>query len=245
MHRHTTFADFLDNAVTMGDEDAKGDLRLARTEILQLADEIGDREHPSNMVGANQKSTLEVYSGGPPTSGNYTLTLTLAHANLAITTGNLAWDDADSQIQFHLNEVCFGVIPGFVSGDIVVTGGSDLSANPYLLHFNGASVRREPWVVTWAVVDLTPGTLGVVTDTQTGTNTRRGYAVLAAGGVILDTTVPTTGAATGWTVIPLNENRGPFRLTNSTIRLIAKDISIHEGNPAIYTNLLSDLNITP
>jgi hypothetical protein len=244
MHEFNAIADFLANNITVGGEDAKGANRLARMELLQLADEIGDRPHPSAMGGQNQISELAVYSGGTPSSGTYTLTFVRDRDSMTFMTTS-DWDDQPVDVRGQIDAAAYSVVPGFGFTDIKVTGGPNLDSNPFDFNFSGKSVRRDKWTITGADIDLAPGTLGAISDTQVGANSRRGYAALFAGGVITDETMPTWGAATGWTVIPLGENRGPFRLTAALTRLIAKDISIHEGNPAIYTNLLTDLNITP
>jgi hypothetical protein len=244
MHEFNSIADFLANSVTVNGANAKGALRLARTELLQLADEIGDRVHPASMGGQNQISELAVYSGGTPSSGTYTLTFTRDRDGLTFVV-TPDWDDQPIDVRGEIDSAAYNVVPGFGFTDIKVTGGPNLASNPFAFNFSGKSVRRTKWTIVGADIDLAPGTLGAISETQVGSDSRRGYAVLAMGGVISPVDVPTFGAATGWTVIPLPANRGPFRLTNDTIRLIAKDIAIHESNPAIYTNLLNDLNITP
>jgi hypothetical protein len=244
MHEFNAIADFLANSVTVGSADAKGSLRLARTELLQLANEIGDRVHPDDMGGQNQISELAIYSGGTPSSGTYTLTFTRDRDGLSFMTTS-DWDDQPIDLRGQIDAAAYNVVPGFGFTDVKVTGGPNLETNPFVFNFSGKSVRRTKWTIVGADIDLAPGTLGAISDTDVGSDSRRGYAVLAMGGIISPVDVPTFGAATGWTVIPLPENRGPLRLTEDTVRLIVKDISIHESNTAIYTNLLSDLNIRP
>jgi hypothetical protein len=235
------FSDLLLYGKVMGDDDAKGALRAARAEIKQLINEIGDYDYRPSEEGKNTIYNMAVYSGGTPSSGNYTLTATRADG-FTKTTANIVYDDQPVNLKSHFDTMFYGVIPGYDFGHVNVTGGPNLDSVPFVVNFSGSSVRHQRWTLTGEDLDLTPGTLGAITSTQTGQTNRRAWAALFRGSVI-GPTYPAQGDATGWTVIPWPDNNSCFRLSQSTLKLLAKEASIDDDNPAVFTNLMADFGI--
>jgi hypothetical protein len=233
---------YLARSKTIEGEGGKGTIRVARTELLQLADEIGDPVLPDALTAKNQLIQIEQHTG-PATSGTMNFTLTRVSDGTEMTTANLSYDASSGNIAYALVSRLEDTYGGSWAFDI--TGLYGLLTNNLAQFRFSQRAAEEEWIIAINDIDLSPGTVGAVSNIQVGQPNRAVWALLALGGVIAPNQFPVAGAATGWSCVPNPENRGPLRLTNDTVRLLARDAAIREGNPAIYTNLLADLNITP
>jgi hypothetical protein len=232
-------ATYLANAKVIDGADAKGTLRLARMELLQLAAEFGDPDFTTVMAARDQVSTVTFNAS--ISSGNYTLTINRWDGGESFTTANILYTSNAAQIEGIIDTAATGNITGWTNGDISVAGGDIATAN-IALTFDGTSVTSNGYTVTTANVDLGGGVPGAVVSTANGQANREPWGVMYAGRLITNA-VPIRGQATGYTTINLHDNNGPFRISNPTALLLARDAAIQDGNDDIFTNLVASWDI--
>lgn len=200
-------------------------------ELNQLANE-GAPDTPASMAAADEVITIGQHTGGP-SSGQYKITVDLANGE-SFTTADIAYDAIDSAIETAIDVAATAAaITGWTNGDISVAGatpGDGLDLGDVTFTFDGASVTEASHSMSIAqgTTPFDAGDVGTVTTVTTGQTKRVGWAMLVAYGIAAGT-IPAEGE------LPTDDlTRGPgSRLSNETIRAIASDIAVEEGNAAL------------
>ena len=90
------------------------------------------------VVPVNEVHELAVHTG-PPTGGNFTLTINLSGES-AVTTANILYNAVAATIETAIDTVCTGNVGGWVNGDITVACVDNLTLNVATFTYDGASV---------------------------------------------------------------------------------------------------------
>ena len=165
------------------------------------------------LVGTNlpevEIQTIQVIGGD---TSNIKLELQIAVVG-QITTGFLNANANTSLVQSRIDNACNGVIPGYVAGDIAVTGTGNLTSDPQTLTFSGDSVSGDDHSPTTASMFAQGGTLQTIT--------------LGDGGA--PTTDPTFGQEpAGQYVVNLRDSLENYP-SNQILRQLIKEASAQEG----------------
>ena len=149
------------------------------TKHIQAFLNRNDAAYPSGFAAADEVQTLPAFLG-PPTSGNFTITVTLRNGDTC-TTVNIAFDAVQADILSALNTACTGNITDWVNGDIVVALTGNLTANDATLTYSGDSVTEtKQAVAVMTDVDLAGGSVGALTTSPQGVTSVNEIQTIAA-----------------------------------------------------------------
>lgn len=228
-------SDFLSAAVSI-DHDLPIDPldRRAYRELQAIADE-GDVALPTSLQAADELQSIAVHEG-TVTGGTFTLEFVLA-SDETFETAAIAHDANATVIEAAIDTAAAGV-DGWSDEDISVAGGP-LTTTPVTLTFDGDSVKEQNHDLV--VIDGTEliggGTPGDVTTTTEGQSDRVGYGILTQLGIVAGTVPAEDVVPTALVVAALPGER---RLSAETIKAIALEIAIAEGNnSAIYDAIVA------
>ena len=156
--------------------DNRAQQRHAYDELIQLQGK-GDPTLASPYVDASAVSTVAANGG---TSGNFTITLNFPAQAVTATTGNVAYNDAEADIQTLIDTAMAGkvVVSTYVAGHVDAGTCANMSTASCNLTANGASVNQAHMVVTTTNVDLDVAAPGVTVVTV-GTPDRPAEAMFA------------------------------------------------------------------
>lgn len=223
---------------------AAGHLAVDRAVCQELADwaaTYGDFDYPSGYGAQDEVQSIAVW-GGTPEAGTFTLEFTLA-SGLNFTTGPIAYDANAATIEGLIDTAATAADENWVAGAITVTGGP-LTTTPVVLTFDGAAVDEQNHadvVVDASSVTGTDVVAGAVTTTTSGQGNRLAWAILKATGAIGGAPLPygTSG------VVTAGEGAAcPVRLSQGTLRALAKEAAFDDGNATVETNILTALNLS-
>jgi hypothetical protein len=196
---------------------------------------------PTGYDEANEVQSIAIYDG-TVSGGTFTLTITLSNGE-TFTTAAIAFDAVAATIETAIDVAATAAaVTDWTNADISVAGGT-LDSAPVTLTFDGDSVENAHHVLT--VVDGTEltggGSAGAVTVTTNGQAKRMAWAILKATGAIGGTPLPqgTSGAVTAGPGIA-----NPIRLSQGTIRALAKEAAFDDANAAVETSILAALNLS-
>lgn len=195
---------------------------------------------PAAFQAADEVQSIAVYDG-TVTGGTFTLTVLLASGE-SFTTADIAYDADAATIETAIDVAATTAsVTGWTNGDISVSGGP-MTTDPLVLTYDGDSVAEANHGLI--VVDsesLTGGgEAGACSVTTEGQADRPGYAILSMLGIF-------SGTTPAWGVVPSSgqvfATPGERRLSPDTIKAIALEIAIAEGNESIYTTLVAALGV--
>jgi hypothetical protein len=236
-------ADLFANAKTIDfSATREGKHRSVVRDLQALRDKIGDPSYPSGFAATNQVDHIAA-DGGSPSGGNFTLTFTLNRLQ-PFTTANIAYNANAGTIQTAINTAAaLAGVPGFVNGDIAVTGGP-LSTTACDFTYSGTSVAaKKHTTVSINGAGITGGTAGAASTTTNGQTNRTAWATLNAAG-ITSGTPPVQGVATAPTVTSTyNTNAPEFDLEQDTLRALANEAAADDGNAAVATAINTALKV--
>lgn len=198
-------------------------------------------------VGVDEVQHIIAYANDA-TGGTFTLTLTV-NAQPAFTTAPIAHNANAATVETAIDVAATAAaIPGWVNGDITVSGGP-LASGDLILTFDGTNVDETDQgqttingaLLTNSVVYLDSPS---VTTTSEGSTTRPALAVLVACGII-GGTLPAQGDeasgisdAEGFKLGP-----NPNRLSVETIKALALQAAIEDSRDELYGELLAIVGI--
>lgn len=229
-------ADFLSTAVTIDHEYPIDPLDRRAYRELTARQAIYDPDVPAALQAADEVQSIAI-DVGTVTGGTRTLEFVLASGE-TFTTGNIAFDADAATIESAIDTAATAAgVVGWTNGDITVAGGP-LTTTPVTLTFDGASVdeANHALVVMDDSLLTGGGSGGEISVTTEGQAARSGYAILTQAGILVGT-VPSEG------VVPSALTRGASVsercFSAETIKAIALEIAIAEGNDAIYSALVA------
>jgi len=209
--------------------------RCAYRELIALQAEH-DFEIPAAFAAADEVQSVAVYDG-TVSGGTFTLAFVLANGE-SFVTGDIAYDADSATIETAVDVAATAAeVTGWTNGDISVAGGP-LTTDPVTLTYDGDSVAEANHGLV--VVDSSSltggGEAGACSVTAEGQPDRPGYAILSVLGIL-------TGTVPAWGVTPSLGHAfatpGQRRLSPDTIKAIALEIAIAEGNESIYSALVA------
>lgn len=177
---------------------------------------------------------------GTVTGGTFTLEFVLASGKTFETAG-IAFNAGAAIIEGAIDAAATAAgVVGWTNGDITVAGGP-LTTTPVTLTFDGGSVDEANHALV--VMDdsgLIGGSGGAISVTTEGQSDRLGYAILRRLGILVGTVPPEGIVSSALTVGASVSER---RLSPETIRAIALEIAIAEGNDDIYSALVATARV--
>jgi hypothetical protein len=235
-------ADFLSAAVTIDTTPPTDPLdRRVYRELKAIQDgDAGGFDVPSNLQAADEVQSIAIYVG-TVSGGTFTLQFVLAGGK-TFTTANIAFDANAATIEGAIDTAATAAgVVGWTNGDITVAGGP-LTTTPVTLTFDGASVdeANHGLVVMDDALLTGGGSGGAITTTAEGQAARLGYAILRQLG-ILSGTVPAEGVVPSALVVGASVSER--RISGATVRAIALEIAIAEGNDDIYAALVAAAHV--
>jgi hypothetical protein len=232
-------ADLLANSASIDPSVPRED-RVTHRQVRGFIDRIGDpTTYPTN-TGASAVNEVQGIAIHVATvsGGNFTLTFSL-FGGVIFTTGNIAFDANAATIEAAIDAAAATKVPGWVDGDIVVTGGP-LTTTPAVLTFSGASVAgKNHGLTTGSSAGLTGGgTLGAIAETTAGLPVRRALAALVVLGILDAAGIQVHGDVSGYTA---QNVRGsfPHQLSEETVRDIIRQAAVEDNDAALETALLT------
>lgn len=230
-------SDFLANAKTI----ATGPGRVAEHKVIvRDLERLEDIDLPSGYAAANEVQQIAIYQG-TVNGGTFDLDFTLRDGT-TFTASGIAFDAVAATIESAIDTAAGGVVAGWTNGDIAVTGGP-LTTTALTLTYSGASVqnaKHQPVVIDGANL-LGGGSAGAVSVATNGQTDRRSWAVLNVGGVI-EGSPPAQGTGTPITIANTRESY-PQMPGQGTLRALAREAAIEDGNPAVEGSLLDALKL--
>lgn len=223
--------DFLTHSIGI-DHDAPTtplDRRVSRE--LRAIEAEGDMALKAVWAGADEVQTLAAYV---PTVSGGTFILHFKLANHEhFQSGILGHDNNAATIETAIDvEATAASITGWTNGDISIALGTDLTAGPMTITYDGASVAKQNHPLFKVTGTLTGGgSFGARSETTIGAMPRRGYGLLFELGIVIGS-VPAIGAVP--TDLVQSSDPSQRRLSAETIREIATEIARDEGNADIY-----------
>lgn len=210
--------------------------RRAYRELQKVIGE-GDIVLPAALEAADELQSIAVYDG-VVSGGDFTLKFTLASGE-TFTTADIAYNADAATIETAIDVAATAAgVADWTNADISVAGGN-LNTDPVTLTFDGDSVKEQNHALT-VMNDsgLTGGgSGGAITTTTEGQVDRSGYAILTMLGIVTGT-VPAEGVAP--VALVAAATPGERKLSAETIKAVALDIAIVEGNnPAIYDAIVA------
>jgi len=207
-----------------------GDSRAVTAELVGLRDQLGgDVDYPAlfDVIDAQQ-----VIGTVTADDGTYTLTID------GVETGNINHDDDAEAIQTAVDTALAG--DGYTAGDVAVSGGPIDAANVILDFVGGSFAGRpvDPVVITSSLTSGgDPSDDPSVTTEIAGQPVRPALAILNRLGVITGDSVPVYGTA-GTLTAATTRASNPYYPDQNTIRALAREAAIAEGNADIETEIL-------
>lgn len=193
----------------------------ARKELTAHAAEL-DLDVPAAY---DTRDEVQELSATDATSGNFTITVTLANGE-TFTTGNISFDDTASEIETIIDTAADGEVTGWTAGDISVSGGP-ADTNPVVLTFDGDSVAGANHPESVATdEDLMGGTVGEFSTTTNGQGVRAALAALAALGCI-EGTPPDFQNGEGIGELTAGDTNRPNRPSQSLVSLLLSE-AVHD-----------------
>jgi hypothetical protein len=223
---------------------ASGHVGIDRAVCQELADWVttyGDYSMPTGFGVATEAQSIAIYSG-TVSGGTFTLTVTLRSGE-TFTTAAIAYNANAATIETAIDVAATAAaVVGWTNADISVAGGI-LTTTPVTLTFDGASVISLNHALT--VVDGTEltggGAAGAVSVTTNGQTARVPWAILKVTGAI-GGTPPVQGTSSAVTA-----GSGPtnaLRLSQGTIRALAREAAFDDRNAAVEADILRALNLS-
>jgi len=219
---------------------------VAGTDIPEIV--INDVDIANGTLGAESTTTPgvasvdEVHTAAifalTPTSGNYTINITLSDATNFIT-GNIAYDANTATIETAIDVAATAKpVGGWTNGDITVSGGP-LTTDAAVLTFDGASVdglNHSATVV--ADVDLDGYAIpGAVTTTTHGQSARTVWEVMESMGLV--TGGPPVQGTTSGLSATTSRNSNPHYPRQATLQALAQQAAIDDENNDLYGVLMA------
>jgi len=196
---------------------------FAELEELQAK---GDPALASPYLKASGVSTITANGG---TSGSFTITMNFPKYGVAVTTGNVAFDDAEADIQALIDTALAGevLLTTYSAGHVDAGACANQAANTCAVTANGTTVNGVYMVVTTTNVDLDVAA-PAVTETTVGTQNRPSEAVLAAYNVITpaSTVAPQSGATPA--VADYDHGDNHLSLSPGLIDLLVGEVQVTE-----------------
>lgn len=232
-------SDLIANATTIdfggADSSREAGNKQVNRELRALMERTGDPDYPAALAVTNEVQSIAVHDGAD--GGTFTLTISLKGLD-AFTTDDIDHDETAANIEAAIDTAAgLASVPGFTAGDIACTGG-DLTSAPVVLTYSGASVAgQNHGTVAIDGGDLTNGTAGAVTVTTEGQTARSALAVLRHAGVI-GGTYPDQGEDPDGLTSLNTRATYPLMISQDTIRALAREATVQDGNAAIETEIL-------
>lgn len=201
--------------ITAGDKPAYRDL-------VRLRDGGFDPALAAGLAGADEVQTLP--SNGA-SAGTFDMTVNLTTGSVDVDT--IAYNIAAAALETAIDSALNGVVPGWVDGDIAVSGAGTLDSSPLTLTYSGTSVsQRNHALPTFDNASMTGGTQTASASIE-GRPDRNAVAILAELGYI--TTYPDHGVAPDDTT-PNVVDRGlvHLRVSQETLRSLLEQINHDE-----------------
>jgi len=233
-------ADFLAASVTIDTTLPIHALDRREYRELKAIQDAGDFDLPAALQATDEVQSIAIYEG-TVSGGTFTLAFTLASGE-TFTTAAIAFDANAATIEGAIDTAATSAsIVGWTNGDISVAGGP-LTTTPVTLTFDGASVdeANHDLVVMDDALLTGGGSGGAITATTEGQADRLGYAILIQMG-ILSGTVPAE-SVTPSALVAL-ASPGERRLSAETIKAVALEITITEGNDDICDAIVAAANV--
>jgi hypothetical protein len=161
------------NAATFStDDNIKGPDRHIHNELLDLK-ASSEKDLAAPYLLSSHVTTVPAHTD-TITSGNFTMTLNFPKYGVAVTTGNIAFDDEQADIQTAVDTALSGesILSSYTAGDVDVALTGNLTANDATVTANGTSVNGAYMVVTTANVDLDADKLATPVVATVGTLNR-------------------------------------------------------------------------
>jgi hypothetical protein len=173
-----------------------------------------------------------------PTSGNYTINITLSDATNFIT-GNIAYGANSATIETAIDVAATAKpVGGWTNGDITITGGP-LTTDAVVMTFDGDSVdglNHSATVV--ANVDLDGYPIpGAATTTTHGQTARTVWDAMERMGLVTGGP-PAQGTDSGLSATT-SRNSNAYYPRQETLQALAMQATIDDGNDDIYTTLMA------
>jgi hypothetical protein len=228
--------------------------RSATRHIYEWLERVKDRRDPavgSAYTAADAVVTIATYTG-TPTSGNFTLTITLPNNSVtalgqtiaAITTANIAHNANAATIEGAIDTAitAAGTVSGWTNADIsVAAGGTTFLDGNMVFTFDGDSVKEQEATVAINDVNLDTGTVGAVVQTTAGQGTRNATQALFDLSIVSGT-VPAQGTApSDWTKNTARLEKLP---RPKVIQALALEAAIEDNTVGTYT-AVADLYTLP
>ncbi len=230
-------SDFLDASVGIDHNSPIDPLDRRAYRELQALEDKGAFALPASLQAADELQSIAIYV--PTVSGGtFTLEFVLA-SDETFTTAGIAYDANAATIEGAIDTAATAAsVVGWTNGDISVAGGL-LTTTPVTLTFDGTSVKEQNHdLVVMDDGSLTGGgSGGAITTTTEGQSDRLGYGILTQYGILVGTVPAEDIVPTALVVAALPGER---RLSAETIKAIALEIAVTEGNnSAIYDAIVA------
>jgi hypothetical protein len=212
-------------AISKVDADNRAGQRHAYDELIQLQNQ-GDPELASPYIPASAVSTIGANGGS---SGNFTITINFPEQGVAVTTGNILYNAADSAIQTAIDTALSGetIKATYVAGHLDAGTCANMSSATCNLTANGASVNQAHMVVTTTNVDMDVAA-AAVTVVTVGTIVRSAEAMLAYYSCLTPNTVPL-----GYGITPSEgdyvDGDNPLSLSPGLKELLVTEMEVSEN----------------
>lgn len=203
----------------------RGPQRHAYDELIQLQG-VNDPTLAAPYVDASAVSTV---AAGGGTSGSFTITLNFPAQGVTATTANIAFDDAEADIQTLIDTAMAGktVVSTYVAGHVDAGPCLNTSTASCNLTANGASVNQAHMVVTTANVDLDVAAPGVTVVTV-GTAERPAEAMFAYYSILTPASAPL-----GYGITPsasdYEDGDNPLSLSPGLKALLVSEMEVSEN----------------
>lgn len=224
-------ATLLDSPSTINtDDDAKGPQRHIYDELTYLQTYPGDPALASPYLKADHVTTIPAHTD-TISSGNFTITMNFPNYDVAVTTGNIAYNAEAAAIQTAVDTALDSetIVASYTAGDVDVALTGDLTANAATLTANGDGVGGAYMIVTTANVDLDADELATPVAATAGTLNRAAEATLA----LFDVVKPSGDTPyQGQTVTSADYEVGdnPFSLSPATVKALVYESVVAEAD---------------
>lgn len=238
------YTDFLNSATTIDIESPRvGSDKAIYRSIQALRDVQGDHDYPAAFDAIDEVQVIAIYSG-TVSGGTFTLTFVLADGT-TFTTAAIAHNANAATIEGAIDTAAAAAsVPGFVAGDIAVTGGP-LTTTPLTFTYSGASVAgaNHGEVVINGASLTGGGTAGDESVTTEGQTKRTAWAILNACGAITGT-IPVQGEAPTDISAATNRENNAYLPDQHTLRALAHAAAVEDGNADVETEILRVLGLS-
>jgi hypothetical protein len=216
---------------------AKGPIRHARAELVELQAK-SDPTLASPYLKASGVCTIPARAG-TCTSGNLTITVNFPKYNVAVTTGNIAFDAEQADIQTAIDTALDGetILSAYTAGDldVALTGNLDDTGNACVITANGDSINGVYFTIATNNVNLGTANLSTPAVTTPGTMNRPAEAFLYHFGVMgpASSIKPQGLIAADTDYELLNEgNINPHSLSPGLLDIVLRDLAIEQPSVA-------------